>query len=352
VLAGLGVPGFDDAFGLARSDRVVLHVIDGLGAYQLREYAEHAPFLASMTQVSPSIDAAFPTTTPTGLTSIGTGLSSGEHGVVGAAFRYEQDGPLLRPLHWGNDPAPADVQVNATVWEQAAWSRVHVAQISPRQYHDSGLTSAALRGAHPVGGDSPGEVSTAVGVELRKGTSALVYAYHPTLDRTGHIHGAGSDPWLADLAHVDLLARATAAALPTGATMYLTADHGMVNVEPSGRVDLTADPLLLTDVDQIAGEPRMRALYVRRGAVDDVVRRWSDRIGHAAWVLAAADAIAAGWFGDVDEDVVERIGDVLAVAKPGHSLLADFDRRTGHLIGQHGSLTAEEVAVPLLTVRA
>ena len=58
------------------------------------------------------------------------------------------------------------------------------------------------------------------------------------------------------------------------------------------------------------------------------------------------------WFGAVDDDIVPRIGDVLAVAKPGHSLLADFDRRTGHLRGQHGSLTAEEVAVPLLTVRA
>jgi hypothetical protein len=126
----------------------------------------------------------------------------------------------------------------------------------------------------------------------------------------------------------------------------------MVNVEPTGRVDLTADPLLATDVEQIAGEPRMRALYVRRGATDDVVRRWNDRIGHAAWVLSAADAVAAGWFGAVDEDVLARIGDVLAVAKNGYSLLADFDRRTGHLLGQHGSLSAEEVAVPLLTVRA
>lgn len=352
VLASLSVPGFEDTLGLEPLRQVVVMVIDGLGAEQLAEYADHAPFLKSMQPVVQHLDAAFPTTTPTGLTSIGTGLSSGEHGIVGAAFRLQADGPLLRPLHWGSEPAALEVQPNATAWEQAAWSGVHVAAVSPRQYHDSGLTTAALRGARPVGGDSPGEVAVNAVAEVRAADRSLVYAYHPTLDRTGHIHGVGSPAWLADLAHVDLLARATAEGLPSGAALLLTSDHGMVNVDPTGRIDLAADSLLGVDVDAIAGEPRMRMLYVRRGADDDVVRRWSDRIGHAAWVVPTGEAVEYGWFGDVDPDVHERLGDVLVLARPGYALLADFDRRTGRLIGQHGSLTQQEVRVPLLRVQA
>ncbi len=352
VLAGLGVPGYEDVLGIESAQRFVVLVVDGLGAHQLGEFAERAPFLAAMQPVVPHLDAAFPTTTPTGLTTIGTGLRAGEHGVVGAAFRLDHHGPLLRPLHWGNDPAPREVQANNTAWEEAAWHKVHVAAVSPRQYHESGLSMAALRGAHPVGGDSPGEVATQVGTELRRSTAALVYAYHPTLDRTGHIHGPGSDAWMADLAHVDLMVRTTAEALPSGAVLLVTADHGMVGIEPSGRIDLAADPVLATDVALIAGEPRMRTLYVAKPAIDDVVRRWTDRIGHAAWVLTVEQAIELGWFGPVDAEVRPRLGDVIAVARPGYVLVADFDRRTGSLVGQHGSLTPAEVAVPLLTVRA
>jgi len=352
VVGSLGVSDFDNTLALAPCDRAVVLVIDGLGAEQLREHSHHAPFLASMAQVVPQLTAAFPTTTPTGLTTIGTGLSSGEHGVVGAAFRIDHGGPLLRPLHWGSEPSPHEVQANATAWEQAAWAGLHVAAVSPRQYHDSGLSVAALRGAKAVGGDSPGEVATAVGVELRRATRALVYAYHATLDRTGHIHGPGSPAWLADLEHVDLLVRATAAALPSGAAMYVTADHGMVTIDAAGRIDLAVESTLAIDVELVAGEPRMRALYVRRGSIDDVIRRWRDRLDAAAWVVSVDEAVAAGWFGAVDADVRPRLGDVLAIAKPGYALVADFDRRTGNLVGQHGSLSTAELSVPLLAVQA
>jgi len=62
------------------------------------------------------------------------------------------------------------------------------------------------------------------------------------------------------------------------------------------------------------------------------------------------EAVAAGWFGPVDDRVLRRIGDVVVA---GNGPFALVDSRTARpqmlkLIGQHGSLTAAEQLVPLL----
>jgi predicted AlkP superfamily pyrophosphatase or phosphodiesterase len=56
-----------------------------------------------------------PSTTATALTSITTGLTPGEHGVVG--YRIDVDGEVLNVLRWATRPAtpagripPADIQ--------------------------------------------------------------------------------------------------------------------------------------------------------------------------------------------------------------------------------------------------
>ncbi len=50
-----------------------------------------------------------------------------------------------------------------------------------------------------------------------------------------------SSAWVNELAHVDKLAEQIAAGLPYGSVMYVTADHGMVNVGPEDRIDADAE---------------------------------------------------------------------------------------------------------------
>ena len=66
------------------------------------------------------------------------------------------------------------------------------------------------------------------------------------------------------------------------------------------------------------------------------------------------EAIGRGWFGPVHAHVLPRIGDVIVAMRDNFAIV---DSRTGRpellaLLGLHGSLTADEVAVPLLQVAA
>ena len=73
--------------GLPRLDKVVVVVVDGLGAAALRARGGHARTLAPALSKAATIDSGFPTTTAAALTTLTTGTTPGEHGMVGYRVR-------------------------------------------------------------------------------------------------------------------------------------------------------------------------------------------------------------------------------------------------------------------------
>lgn len=267
VCDGLRVPGTWDVLQLGECDRVVVVVIDGLGAVQLGEHAHLAPTLAKgMTR---TITSVFPSTTPTALTSLGTGLAPGEHGLVGASFRYD-GGRVLAPLAWRDQPPAIVVQPQPTWWERAEQAGVAVSVVSPRQFMNTGLTIAGLRGGTYVGADGPGERIAMILQAIDGPGRRLVYGYWEALDKTAHIHGVASAAYRAELAIVEQFIVLLSEQLPTDTRLIVTADHGVLDC-PDG-VGVDDDAAFTADVELVAGEPRMRHVYTRAAA--HVIRRW------------------------------------------------------------------------------
>ncbi|MGQ0623426.1 MAG: alkaline phosphatase family protein [Sporichthyaceae bacterium] len=356
VLGALGVPGEAGPLELDLPERVAVLLVDGLGLDHVRAHPEQAPYLASLLGEGRALSAGFPSTTATSLTSLGTGLPPGSHGVLGLATKGP-DGRLLNALRW--DPKvvdPALWQPNATVFERAAAAGVRVRSFGPGKFSASGLNGAAFRGVEVSGCESAGELAAetldALADRPRAGR-VLAYTYYGDLDATGHRRGVGSAAWRHQLAHVDMLAMQIGTALPPGASLLITADHGMVDLDPAQQVDYDAEPTLRAGVSLLAGEPRARYVYAAPAAAADVLAAWQDRLGPTWWVCTRSDAVAAGWFGPVHESMLERIGDVVAVAAGPGSVIATRSEPAfvARMIGMHGSLTQAELAVPLLLAR-
>ena len=356
VLAALGVDGQGggrDVLGLAPARRACVLLVDGLGAQLLDEHAAAAPTLAGMRRTGPPLTAGFPSTTATSMGSLGTGLPPGAHGLLGYEVALPGQDKVLNQLAWDDDVDPLAWQPRSTGFEHAAAAGIAVTRIGPRAFAGSGLTTAALRGGDFVGADAPGERVAAAAAALRRGHRSLVYVYYGDLDATGHRAGAGSEAWRLQLEHVDRLAAQLADRLPADTALWVTADHGMVDVPADARVDLAEQPELSDGVRMLAGEPRARYVHVRSGAAADVLATWRARLGDRMDVWSREEAVAAGWFGPVDARVLARIGDVVAVAREPVAVL---DSRRDHpellrLIGMHGSVTDAEMLVPLLEVR-
>ena len=71
-----------------------------------------------------------------------------------------------------------------------------------------------------------------------------MYFYVNELDKAGHRHGCQSPQWEHQLEELDATVQRLNAALPAGTTILLTADHGMLDVPESQRIDYSADPAL------------------------------------------------------------------------------------------------------------
>jgi predicted AlkP superfamily pyrophosphatase or phosphodiesterase len=184
---------------------------------------------------------------------------------------------------------------------------------------------------------------------------ALVYLYWGDVDGAGHLYGWRSLEWQTALRHVDGELGRLARRLGPDTLLVITADHGMVDVPHTNRLDLADHPELTDGIAAVGGEARFAQLYLNAPTTPGDVRRAADRfadaVGERGWVRTRDEAIAAGWFGSmVEERVRGRIGDVLIAATGSFAVI---DSRTARpqvlrLIGQHGSLTPAEQQVPLL----
>lgn len=350
--AGADVPGGEEArrvLGLPTAERVCVVLVDGLGHLNLAERGGHAPFLRSLLPDARALASPFPSTTATAMGTFGTGEPPGRTAMLGYTVRDPATGRLGNLVSWTDLP-PAQVwQPCTTVFERTTAAGVPVTSVGPARFEGSGLTSAALRGATYRRAERLAERVDATVATLRR--PGLAYLYWGDVDKAGHHHGWGSWQWGDALTEVDAELARLARSLPAGTLLVVTADHGMVDVDPALRRDVATDAALRQDVLVVAGEPRALQLHVADGAHPEVVAdRWRTGLGETAVVLTRAQAVDAGWFGAVDAHVRPVVGDVV-VAMTGAATVVDSRTQTAQsvaLLGVHGSVTAREVLVPLL----
>lgn len=356
ALAALGIPGHTDRLALPDVKRIGVLLVDGLGYHLLPGAAMAAPAFAEVHAGRlgelREIASCFPSTTPTSLVSLGTGVLPGAHGIVGFRVNVPGTRRVLTHIDWRADPDPAVWQPARTQFEVAAMAGLATSVVSRPEFAASGLTLAAYRGARYVGAVGDDGLAEAMLAEL-SGPARLVYGYHAAVDTAAHLAGIDSPQWQEAVARVGRLFTRLVDGLPADAALLLTADHGGVNVPDEHRVDIDADRRLRAGVRVVAGEARVRYLHTRRGAREDVIATWRAVLGAGADVVSRDEAVAAGWFGAVPEQHLARIGDVVVVCRGDHAVLASKHEPelAGKLVAYHGAMTPAETAIPLIIVR-
>ena len=180
--AAVGVPDCHDALGVGETDCAVVCLVDGLGASAIEDHREL--FSSLLDAEGGWVEAPFPSTTATGLVTLGTGLHPGRHGMLGATFRLPDTYEVLTPLRWGSSPSPHAVQPEATIFERANRSGVDCLSVGPSAYAHSGLTRAAFRGADYFDAEDIQQRAEAIS-HAGQGRQ-LIYVYWPDLDRAGN----------------------------------------------------------------------------------------------------------------------------------------------------------------------
>ncbi len=357
-------------------ERIVTLLVDALGHSQLAAALEHglAPRLRELAGGSAAhlgiLTSTFPSTTPTGLTTIGTGLAPARHGVVNQIVYDARLGTVIdilrfapwyagRPLEQAG-LEPAEWIGLPTVYEQLRGAHVHTAVVRQSELRDTSLSKISDRGAEYIGFRTLSDLTVKLRAAIEGASGpTYIHAYYGALDNLAHNYGVASAQHDAEVRLLDYaLGELLLGGLRSPKTLLLLfADHGQKDSAAGSRVWLNDYPELL---GLLAAPPaglwRAIILYVRPGREEEA-RGLAERcLGQYADVLTTEEAERLGLYGPgpPTDAARQRAGQLLLV--PRGDWLIEYHypgqpRMPSKKIGQHAGLSAEEMLVPLLAAR-
>jgi hypothetical protein len=355
--------------------RVILVLVDALALHRLQRWMTDgtAPVwsrlaeqgkLAALTSITPS-------TTSAALTTLWTGRSPAEHGVVGYELWLKEYGVvsnmiLHTPITFENDAGslakagfkPELFLNQLTLGAHLASNGIRSYALQHRSITRSGLSQMFLKDVDVHGYLTPTELWVNLRHLLESNPQQYQYMwvytgqidhyshyYHPDDERTATEFGEFSRAF-----EQNFLERLSPA-LRQGTLVLLTADHGMIATQKSAHYDLRNHPELSRLLHILpTGEHRLMYLFIRPGQADQV-RSYFDHAWPEQFVfLNPAEAVTRGLFGPGKPHprLFDRLGDLIVAARDEAYIW--WAEKENPLIGQHGGLSADEMIVPLLSV--
>ena len=246
-------------------------MLDGLGWEQLQARAAVHPDPQPPWPADP-ITTVAPSTTATALTSIATGLTPGEHGVIGYRMAWAS-GEVLNVLRWSIVGAtPARRIPPEKVQPHEAFFGHRPAIVTRAEFTTSGFTQAHLDGVRFTGYRITSTLVAEIGRALRR-NEPFVYAYYDGIDKVAHEYGLGEI--------YDAELRSSTAWWPTSSTSCRPAPRSWSPPTTARSTSATTScrlaPEVMAQVAIQSGEGRFRWLHARPGRARRAARR-----GHRA----------------------------------------------------------------------
>ncbi len=349
-------------------DRIVFLILDGFGYRKakalFREFPNCALKHLSETGQQIPLTSVYPSTTVAALTSLSTGLTPLEHGMIGYRLYLQETASITNMIRFSTIGTPRndsafDIGLDRdtliplpTVHEKFATLGISTHAVLPAHIAQSGLSTALYRGCtnlHSAASLAHMFVKTREILRSRNGKT-FVSLYWPSMDTIAHGLGPDSESYRAEFCAVDdAIGRGLVGQLDD-TLLIVTADHGFVSMKPEDYVLLDAQfdaarTLLLPPV----GEPRASYLYARQGAVDTIRRAFETPREDGLVCIESRQLIETELLGinTPHSQIANRIGDLALLSTGKRGVFQDYPD-AAILAGMHGGLTEDEMLVPLI----
>ena len=362
----------------ARYDKVVVCLVDAFGWRFFEQYHSRYPFLDRFTRdgTVTKLTSQFPSATAPHVTTMHTGLPIGRHGVCEWYYYSPLLDEVIAPLMFclagdgeantlarrGIDPAtlfPRNTQYQA-LQELGVTSYVlQHRDFTPSPYGDvvcAGATVVPFR-------DSADGIARLSALVAAAASPAYFYLHLGSIDTAGHRYGLNSRQFslAVDTTFTQLEALFHTQAGGLRNTLFLlTADHGMIDVEPARTIYLNRVAQDLTAWLRVnrrgmpivpVGAPRDMFLHVRDEHLQDAQRYLRDRLQGVAEVRLLGDLLQRGFFGPMDHPALLRaaLGNLAILPEAGECVWwYEKGRFAQGSFAFHGGFTPEEMETQLL----
>ncbi|MDE0035469.1 MAG: alkaline phosphatase family protein [Deltaproteobacteria bacterium] len=343
--------------------RITYLVLDGVGYEQLDRFmgAGGGSHFFSRHPFE-RITTVFPSTTAAAVTTLSTGATPAEHGLLSWHLHLHDLGLVGAVLPGktltGTPLAGSDFNLRRYLGLPSYLSSVrrHKRLLSFGTLGRSPYSNAGTRW------NGYGAYNTLRGMErqtarfARQGRPGLAYVYWPLYDTLCHRKGVQARETRRHLAEIDAsLGRLTSQLAGTGTLLLVTADHGVVDSPPPKRIDLAAVPGLLDCLAMLpAGDGRQVSCFVRPGRVGRFREVLARHLADACVCITGEELLESGLLGPGQPHPAlrSRVGDYVLLARDDYAFQVAASQTKARVHkGNHGGLSSDEVYVPLYALR-
>jgi hypothetical protein len=356
--------------------RVILVLVDGLGLRQFQRWQNDHPerAWAQLTRrgVFAPLTSIAPSTTSAALTTLWSGRSPAEHGIVGYELWLKEYGLVANmirqsPMSFDSNPGSAGSLSLAGFEPETVlpWPTLgtHLAGYGIKSYafqHSSiarsGLSRMFFRDVNIRPFISASDLWTNLRYQLESSDEErfFAWAYWSEVDLLGHMYGPEDERYLTEFSlfsrsFEDFFLHLLSDQARKDTLLIFLADHGQLHTPLNPHYDLKNHPGLTRRLHILpTGENRLSYLYPRPGqveAVNEYIQRTWPRQFH---LLNSGYAVEAGLFGpgEAHPALADRVGDTIAAARQQAYLW--WSPRENPLLGRHGGFSPEEMLVPFI----
>jgi hypothetical protein len=361
---------------------VILLVIDGMGLdtfeTALRRASEESSLSIwrEMADGGPAAESALapltstcPSTTSTVLTTLWTGCTPAQHGVLGYEMWLKEYNLIANmilhsPASFTSDPgslrhagfSPDTFLPVPVLGQHMAAHGIKPYAFLHHTIAHSGLSSMLLSGAETVPFRSLSDLWVTLDglLEAKRAEQKYIYLYWADLDEHSHRFGPQDERVARELEVFSLqlghFIRQQRLRGQGDTLLLITADHGHISTPLQPEYELRRHPDLMRCLAMSpSGEARLPLVFLRSGFetqfLDYLQAAWPEQFR----AIPSEQALAAGLFGpgEIYARLADRAGNYVVI--PQENAYWWFGARDNLLRGRHGGLTRTEMIVPLFS---
>lgn len=337
-------------------DKVVVIIIDSLGYNKFLKLNEKINFENFL-----KLSSVFPTTTVSAITSFMTGLTPQEHGLLGYIQFLREIGTIMNMIDFSY-PGMSNVSYDTlvkrklkrlpNVFQNIKKEGNYAGILTGSNIANSGLSFLIQKDANVLTYYTLGDMFALIEKNLQKEFKGVLFVYYGMLDGLGHKKGPNSNSYEKEAEYLlKELKNLIEKYKNKNTKVFITADHGMVEIPRDNNVYM-GDELRRFLRLPPTGEMRMMYLYLKPNKRNQLKEFLSERFENRFELIDSREALSEGYFGvgRLNPESINRIGDLVLVTRQNYAFTYLYTGGEDKLQGMHGSLTDDELYVPLIII--
>ena len=320
---------------------VVLMVLDGMGRHIIDKNCNNGSILK--THQVMNLNSVYPPTTVAATTAFTTGLAPIESGWLGWHLYLNNEDPSITLFK---------NEINAT---KEKFTKFNVEDLLPRNYWYNNLKRAKHYTIYPAWGENGvetlSEAFNKVQEICNKEESNFTYLYWDEPDALMHEYGTTSQIVKVKLLEIEEQVEKLANELPNETIVLITADHGLIDVEP---IELSNYPDFEDCLTKpFAGEGRFAQFYVKEGMQSTFEELFNKYFAESFMLMTKQEFIKSQMAGlnAVNSITQYALGDYVAIGTGNYYFTEKLSDDDLIFKAHHAGITPEEMETCVILLK-